>query len=68
VKTDGTNNVIVTFTSGYDKVPSAIQSWVLIYGLTLFENRENLVDGVSVNSDKEAYFNHLLDSYRIIPI
>jgi len=68
VKTDGTNNVIVTFTSGYDKVPSAIQSWVLIYGLTLFENRENLVDGVSVNSDKEAYFDHLLDSYRIIPV
>ena len=68
VKTDGVNNVIITFICGYDATPSAIQSWILIYGLTLFENRENLVEGVSVDDTKTAYYNHLLDSYRIIPV
>ena len=52
---------------GYTSVPEAITSWMLVYGLTLFENRENLVDGVSVSSEKQGYFNHLLDSYRSIP-
>jgi len=68
VKADGVNNVVITFECGYSSVPDAITSWILIYGLTLFENRENLVDGVSVSSAKQGYFNHLLDSYRIIPV
>lgn len=68
VRTKGVNNVIITFVCGYDSVPEAITSWMLVYGLTLFENRENLVDGVSVSSEKQGYFNHLLDSYRIIPV
>ncbi|MFT7880708.1 MAG: hypothetical protein ABXS91_09980 [Sulfurimonas sp.] len=68
VKTEGVNNVIATFTSGYENVPEAIKSWILIYGLTLFENRENLVEGVSVSDVKSEYYSHLLDSFRIIPI
>ncbi len=68
VRTDGVNNVIVTFDSGYTEVPDAIQSWVLIYGLTLFENRENIVIGASFSADGKQYYDHLLDSFRIIPV
>ena len=68
VRTDEVNNVIITFICGYDTTPSAIQSWMLVYGLTLFENRENLVIGTIVSDDPKRYFDHLLDSYRIIPV
>jgi len=68
VKTAGVNNVIITFECGYEEIPEAINSWIVIYGLTLFENRENLVEGTIVSDEKNKYFNHLLDSYRIIPV
>ncbi len=68
VETEGINNVIVTFTSGYETTPSAIKSWILIYGLTIFENRENIAIGVSVDDSQKQYYDHLLDSYRIMPI
>ena len=68
VRTEGVNNVIVTFDSGYVDVPDAIQSWVLIYGLTLFENRENIVIGASFSANGKQYYDHLLDSFRIIPV
>jgi len=68
VKTGGVNNVIVTFESGYADVPDAIQSWVLIYGLTMFENRENIVIGASFSADGKQYYDHLLDSFRIVPV
>ncbi len=68
VKSDGVNNVIITFECGYSKAPEAIKSWILIYGLTLFETRENIAIAVSVDSSTKAYYDHLLDSYRIIPV
>ena len=68
VRTDGVNNVIVTFDTGYVDVPDAIQSWVLIYGLTMFENRENIVIGASFSAEGKQYYDHLLDSFRIVPL
>lgn len=68
VRTEEVNNVIITFICGYDTTPAAIQSWILIYGLTLFENRENIVIGTIVSDEPARYFDHLLDSYRIRPI
>ncbi len=68
VETDGVNNVVITFECGYTTVPSAITSWMLIYGLTMFENRENVAINVSVDESLTAHYNHLLDSYRIIPV
>jgi len=67
VKTDGVNNVIITFVCGYETVPSLIESFILNYGLTRFENREGEVIGTIVNSDIADNVKHLLDSYRIIP-
>lgn len=64
----GKNSVIVTFECGYATVPAAIKQWILINGLTYFENRENIVVGTIVNTDNKKYTDHLLDDYRIIPV
>lgn len=68
VKTDGVNNVIITYDCGYTTVPALIKSFILNYGLTRFENREGEIIGVSTNSDIADNVKHLLDSYRIIPV
>jgi len=62
------NSIKITFDCGYIDLPEPIVSWCLIYGLTLFENRENLVIGTIVSEKAKDYYNHLLDSYRIIPV
>ncbi|MDD5406008.1 MAG: hypothetical protein PHE73_03580 [Sulfurovaceae bacterium] len=64
----GKNSVIVTFECGYGNVPAAIKQWVLINGLTYYENRENIVVGTIVDTDNKKYTDHLLDDYRIIPV
>lgn len=68
VKQDGINNVIITFTCGYTAIPASIKSWILLYTATLYEHRENLVEGTVVSDKKAEYFNHLLDDYRIVPL
>ena len=68
VRSDDVNNVIITFQCGYVSVPSALKSWILIYGLTLFENRENIVIGSIVNDTMRGYTDRLLDDYRIVPL
>lgn len=68
VKDDGVNNVIITFDCGYTTVPEAIKSWILTYALTLFENREQLIIGVSVSNEPSKFLKHLLDDYRVIPV
>lgn len=68
VRSDNVNNVILTFDCGYATVPDSITSWILLYTATLYEHRENLVEGTVVSDKKAQYFNHLLDSYRIKPI
>ena len=68
MRQEGVNNFVITFESGYTEVPEAIKSWILIYGLTLFENRENIVIGASFSAEGKQYYDHLLDSYRIIPV
>jgi len=68
VRTTGVNNVIVNFTCGYESVPDAVASWVLSYATTLYENRQFKEVGVSGEVDFSEHLNHLLDSYRIIPV
>lgn len=68
VKTDGVNNVIITFVCGYDEVPASIQSYILNNALTRFENRENEVIASSVDSSISENVKRLLDSYRVIPV
>jgi uncharacterized phiE125 gp8 family phage protein len=68
VKTEGVNNVIVTFQCGYTEVPEPVQDFILNYGLTRFENREGEVIGTIVNDEIASNVKHLLDDYRIIPV
>lgn len=64
----GKNSVIVTYQCGYATLPAAIRQWLLINGLTYFENRENIVVGTIVNTGNKVYTDHLLDDYRIRPL
>jgi uncharacterized phiE125 gp8 family phage protein len=68
VRSTGVNNVIIRFTCGYESIPSPIASWILAYGATLFESRQFREVGVSGSVDFTKFMNHLLDSYRIIPV
>jgi len=64
----GRGNVTITYEAGYETVPSQIQSYILIHGLTMFENRHlSKVEG-EIDDGSTAYYGHLLDSYRIIPV
>jgi len=60
-----TTKVIVTFKTGYDVLPSAIESWLKVEVSTLYEHREQVVVGATVT--KNNYVDRLLDSFRIIP-
>ena len=66
LQTPPTTKVIVTFTAGYEQLPSAIESWLNVEVSTLYEHREQVVVGASV--EKNNYVDRLLDSFRIIPI
>lgn len=68
LKTTGANNIVITFNCGYDVVPDAIVQYILINGLTMFENRENIVLGTIVDGSIKNYTDRLLDDYRIVPI
>jgi len=68
VKSDGVNNVVITYTCGYAVVPDSIKYFILNYGLTRFENREFETLNASVDSSIYANLKHLLDDYRIIPV
>ena len=58
----------IRYTAGYIDIPANIRAWIYLYTATLYENRENIVDGASVNVAKAQYFDHLLDSIRVIPL
>lgn len=68
MRTTGFNNVIITYKCGYEEVPAKVKSWVLLYMATLYEHRENLVEGTIVSDSKSRYFDHLLDSVRVRPV
>jgi len=60
--------IVVRYKAGYEDIPAPIKNWILIYGLTLFEQREGMVVGTSVSTEPSKYYDHLLDSYRIRPL
>ena len=64
----GRGNVIITYEAGYEIVPSQIQSYILIEGLTMFENRHLIKAEGEIDDGSAKYYHHLLDSYRVIPI
>lgn len=65
------DSVRVTFTAGYadaTSVPKPVKQWILIRIATLFENREEIVVGVSVNPIINEYNDYLISKYRVITL
>lgn len=69
--TAGAYALQVTMTVGYgtsgDAVPAAIRSWILMQVAALFENRESVVVGQSVNTLPLPFVDGLLDPFRVHP-
>lgn len=59
--------IAVTYTAGYPEgdVPRAIRQWMLLAIGTLYQNRESLVNGVSVAALPDDFMSLLLQPYRV---
>lgn len=69
--TAGAYALQVTMTVGYGTagtaVPAAIRAWMLMQVGALFENRESVVIGASVNTLPLPFVDGLLDPFRVHP-
>jgi len=60
------NSVKITFRSGYvDGVPVPLKQWMLIRIATMYENREEIVVGVTTSVIESEYNNFLISKYRV---
>ena len=55
----------ITFISGYVEVPSSIKTYMKMLVSTLYENREQYVVGVSINTNANPMIDKMLDFYRV---
>lgn len=58
----------VTYTAGYsavDVIPKPIKQWILIRVATMYENREEIVMGISVKTIENDYNDYLISKYRV---
>lgn len=58
----------ITFISGYDVVPSGIIAYIRMAVSTMYENRENYIVGVRVDTNANPLLDKLLNMYRVQPI
>jgi len=65
---DDKRAVKITFVSGYATVPSSIVSYLKVLVSTLYENREQYIVGVNVDTLANPMINKMLDMYRIQPL
>ena len=65
---DDKRAVKITFTAGYTTVPSSIISFMKVLVSTMYENREQYVIGVSVETLANPMILKMLDMYRVKPI
>ena len=60
------NSVRITFISGYENgVPAPLKQWMLIRIATMYENREEIVVGVTPSILESEYNNFLISKYRV---
>jgi len=62
---DHKKSVKITFIGGYTNVPESIVQWMKIKVATLYENREELVVGVSVAEMPKSLIDNMLNQYRV---
>ena len=58
----------ITFIAGYDDVPFSIKTYIKMLVSTLFENREQYVVGVSIDTNANPLVNRMLEFCRVQPI
>ena len=62
---DGFKVIKVTYTAGYAVLPLPLKQWVLMRVATMYENREEIVVGVSANTIDNRYNDFLLLKYKV---
>lgn len=65
---DDKRAVKITFISGYTTVPSSIIAYIKVLVSTMYENREQYIVGVSVETLANPIINKMLDMYRVKPL
>lgn len=65
---DDKRAVKITFISGYTTVPSSIVSYIKVLVSTIYENREQYIIGVSIETMANPMMIKMLDMYRVTPI
>ncbi|MBD3838836.1 MAG: hypothetical protein IE878_00420 [Epsilonproteobacteria bacterium] len=61
----GRNPVQISYKSGYEILPSPIESYIFNYVSTHYEHRESVIVGASVTQLDMGFIESLLDSYRV---
>lgn len=65
---DDKRAVKITFTSGYDTIPTSIVSFLKVFVSTIYENREFYIIGVSVDKFANPMIVQMLNFYRVQPL
>lgn len=60
-----TEDVTISYTCGYDVIPASLKAWVLNKVSTLYENREEIVVGLSVAEIPKSMIDCILDHYKV---
>jgi uncharacterized phiE125 gp8 family phage protein len=58
-------DVTITFTCGYDIMPASLKAWCLNKVSSLYENREEIVVGLSVSEIPKSMIDCILDHYKV---
>lgn len=62
---DDKRAIKITFIAGYDTVPSSIVSYLKVLVSTMYENREQYIVGVSVETMANPLIHKMLDMYKV---
>lgn len=58
-------DVTITFTAGYDETPGSLKAWILNKVNSLYEQREELVVGLSVAEVPKSLIDVILNHYKV---
>lgn len=65
IEFSASEDVIITFTAGYDTIPSSLKAWVLNKVSSLYEHREQIVIGTIVSEVPKSLIDYALDHYKV---
>lgn len=65
---DQRNAVRINFITGYTAVPEIIKQYIKLRAAGMYEFREPIISGISIENLRRDYIDGLLDQYRVITI